>query len=234
MYKLLIIEDDVKLQELLKAYLERYEYYITTITDFKDIDGEFEAAKPDLVLLDINLPYLDGYYVCKAIRRKSHVPIIIISARSEDMEQILGMECGADDYIVKPLNTAILLSKVKALLRRSSGEYSRNSGENPGINGFSLDEGSFRLYWNGRITELSKNEFKLIRKLMENRDRIVSREELLQELWDESTFVDDNTLTVNVTRIRSILSDLGLNEIIRTKRGAGYIFDSSMLNGDPL
>lgn len=231
MYKLMIIEDDAKLQKLLKDYLERYEYCVTAINDFKDIDGQFEAIKPDLVLLDINLPYLDGYYVCRAIRRKSHTPIIIISARSGDMEQILGMECGADDYIIKPLNTEILLSKIKALLRRTNGEYSTKAVDNSCINGFQLDEGSFKLYWKDQISELSKNEFKLIRKFLENKDRIISREELLQELWDDSAFVDDNTLTVNVTRIRSILADMGLNDIIRTKRGSGYLFDSSILMG---
>jgi DNA-binding response OmpR family regulator len=229
MYKLLIIEDDEKLQSLLKEYLEKYGYCVSTITDFRDIERQFEKVHPDLVLLDINLPCSDGYYLCRSIRRKSCVPILIISARSGEMEQILGIESGADDYIVKPVNPEILLSKIKAVFRRYSGEYSGKGGPELSICGFSLDESTFRMTWRNRFSELSKNEFKLIRKLAGKKDRIVTREELLEELWDDSTFVDDNTLTVNVTRVKAKLAELGLTDVIRTKRGAGYLFDSTLL-----
>jgi len=232
MYNILIIEDDDKLQSLLKEYLEKYDYKISTINDFKDIEKQFDQINPDLVLLDINLPYFDGFYVCRVLRRKSSIPIIIISARTGEMEQIMGMELGADDYIVKPLNTEILLSKIKAALRRSYGEYSKKEISCLKINNFSLDENSFKILFNNNAVELSKNEFKLVKKLMESKDKIVTREELLEELWDDSTFVDDNTLTVNVTRIKSKFIELGLKEIIKTKRGAGYIFDSAILEAE--
>ncbi len=229
MYKILIIEDDQSLQALLKEYLEKYEYKVSTISDFKNIESQFEQINPDLVLLDINLPYFDGFYLCRTMRRKSSVPIIIMSARTGEMEQIMGIELGADDYVIKPFNTDILHSKIKAALRRTYGEYSKSDIGGFQFNKFSLDDNSFKINYNSVTSELSKNEYKLLKKLLDKRDKIVSREELLEELWDDSSFVDDNTLTVNVTRIKNKLADIGLSDIIKTKRGTGYYFDSSLL-----
>lgn len=229
MYKIMIIEDDEKLRSLTGDFLSRYGYNVATPDDFKNIEETFESEKPDMVLLDINLPYYDGFYLCRVFRRKSKIPIIIMSARSGEMEQVMGMELGADDYVTKPFSSEVLLAKVKAALRRAYGEYVLNEEPVTRVKDLVLDENSFKILFRGTVLDLSKNEFKLVRKLLENKDRIVSREILLEELWDDSAFVDDNTLTVNVTRIKSKFQALGISDIIKTKRGAGYFFDSSAL-----
>lgn len=230
MYKIMIIEDDNKLRTLIKEYLIKYDYQIIDICDFKNIEEQFFMLQPDLVLLDINLPYYDGFYLCRVFRRKSKIPIIIVSARSSEMEQVMGIELGADDYITKPFSNEVLLVKVKSALRRAYGEYAINEASSLQVKSLSLDENSFKIIYKTQNIELSKNEFKLIKKLIENKDKIVKREDLLEELWDDSSFVDDNTLTVNVTRIKNKFADLGIPEIIRTKRGAGYYFDSTALD----
>lgn len=229
MYRILIVEDDEKLCSLTKEYLEKYGYEIITIKDFKNVEEEFRRADPNLILLDINLPYYDGFNLCRVFRRESRSPIIFISARSGDMEQVRGLELGADDYIVKPFSFELLIAKVQATLRRIYGEYSLDSEDSLITGKLSLDKASFRIIYGEKQMELSKNEFKLINKLIENKDKVVSREELLEELWDETSFVDDNTLTVNVTRVKGKLSELGINESIKTKRGIGYLFDSKGL-----
>lgn len=232
MFKILIIEDDDNLKLLIKEYLEKYGYAVSFIEDFKNIEVQFEKENPHLVLLDINLPYYDGFYLCRVFRRKSKIPIIITSARSGEIEQVMGIELGADDYLIKPFSIDLLMVKVKAALRRVYGEYSASEDKILEVKGIHLDEGSFKVHYNGLTVELSKNEFKLIKKLLENKDKIVSREELLGELWDDSSFVDDNTLTVNVTRVKTRLYELGINEAIKTKRGSGYLFDTSSIKGE--
>lgn len=231
MYKILIVEDDPTLCGMLKEHLERYDYQVYSVEDFRNIESRFEEADPHLVLLDINLPYYDGFYLCRVLRRKSQLPIIIISARSSEAEQVAGVEYGADDYIVKPFSLDVLLAKVKAALRRSYGEYTYRAANCLRIGKLSLDESSFRLGLGTSYVELSKNEFKLIKALMENRDKIVSREELLEVLWDENTFADENTLNVNMTRVRNRFRDIGAEEVVHTKRGVGYILNSSLLGG---
>ena len=227
MYKIFLIEDDEKLKEHIKEYLERYDYEVVTVDDYKEIDNQFDRVNPDLVLLDINLPYYDGFYFCRIFRKKSKIPIIIISARTAEAEQVMGIELGADDYIAKPLSLQLLMIKIKACLRRSLGEYAENKKDITGVNGLLLDERNFKLIYKEEELELSKNEFKLLKELIEKKDNIVKREELLEILWDDSIFVDDNTLTVNVTRVKNKLKDIGLEDVIKTKRGIGYIFDSS-------
>lgn len=230
MFNIMIVEDDEKLRDIIADSLEKNGFEVTPIIDFKNVEEDFKRINPDLLLLDINLPYDDGFYLCGAIRRKSKVPIIFISARSRDIEQIIGMELGADDYITKPFSIDLLIAKVKSILRRC---YEGNINEKNLINlyGLSLDENSFKLSFNGLTKELSKNEFKLMKKFLDNKDSVVSREELLEELWDDSTFIDDNTLTVNVTRVKNILTSININNVIKTKRGLGYIFDTSSLRG---
>jgi DNA-binding response OmpR family regulator len=228
MINILVIEDDEKLRLLIKECLEKYNYKVTCIEDFKDIEALVEKENPNLVLLDVNLPYYDGFYLCRVLRRKSNIPIIMISARNSEFEQVMGIELGADDYIIKPFSIDLLLAKVKSALRRVYGEYAAES-KGMEISGISLDEGSFKIHYKGQTSELSKNEFKLIKKLLENSDKIVSREDLLSELWDDSAFVDDNTLTVNVTRVKSKLSELGVDNVIKTKRGSGYMFDATCI-----
>jgi len=201
---------------------------VVTADDFENLEEQFKKASPHLVILDINLPYFDGFYYCRSFRQVSRVPIIIISARNGASEQVMGIELGADDYITKPFDIEILHAKIKGVLRRCYGEYSDKG--NIKVKGMELFEDSFKLSYLNKSVELTKNEMKLIKKLMENSDKVVSREELLETLWDEACFADDNSLTVNVTRIKAKLSELGIQGIIKTKRGVGYLLDSSVLD----
>ncbi len=223
MYKVMLIEDDYQLCGLIKENLERYGYNVILPENFTNIEEEFLTINPDLVLLDINLPYYDGYYLCRSFRQKSTVPILMISARSQEMDQIMAIELGADDFITKPFTFEMLQSKVKATMRRVYGEYAVKDGKCVCVGSLCLDDKTMCLDYKGIKVELSKNVFKLLKKLMENENSFVSREELIEEVWDSVTFVDDNTLTVNVTRIKQILSELGLKDLIKSKRGVGYM-----------
>ncbi len=234
MLKILIVEDDIKLRTLIKDSLERYGYNIICVENFSDVQAIFEKVNPQLVLLDINLPYYDGFYYCRLFRKHSKVPIIMISARDGDLEQVMSMELGADDYVVKPFSIELLVAKVKSSLRRVYGEYSVIEEKDIEVFGIKLDERNFKIEYKQKSTELSKNEFKLIKRFLGKTDTIISREELLAELWDDLSFVDDNTLTVNVTRVKNKLSELDINDVIKTKRGLGYIFDTSNLKDDLL
>lgn len=229
MEKIYLVEDDTQLQNQLKDYLQRYDYEVYTVHDFKKVEDEFNVIQPDLVLLDINLPYYDGLYLCRVMRKKSNVPIIIISARTSEAEQIIGLEQGADDYITKPLNLHLLLTKIKVLLRRISQIIDNDITE---LCGLKLNNKNYKVSYNQKDIEFSKNEFNLLRTLIKNKDQIVTREELLEELWDENLFVEDNTLTVNVTRVKNKLKDLGIDEVIKTKRGVGYYLNSTVILGE--
>lgn len=222
MYKIMVIEDDVSLRNQVIEILKMNDYEVYAINDFKKIIEEVEAVQPDLIVLDINLPYFDGNYYCRAIRKKYHMPIIVTSARDGESDQILSMELGSDDYIVKPFHINILMSHITACLRRSYGEYHQRKAEE--VYGMTLEEDTMRLCYKEKKLELSKNECKLIRVFLQAPDKVVTREDLLETIWDDKEFVDDNTLTVNITRIKNKLGELGLNDIIRTKRGTGYIF----------
>ncbi|KHD35354.1 transcriptional regulator [Clostridium acetobutylicum] len=225
MYKILIIEDDKKLAEFTEEYLKRYNYEVFKIFDFKKVEEEFEKINPELVLLDVNLPYYDGFNLCRIFRRKSKAPIIFMSARSSEIEQIRGLEMGADDYITKPFSFELLLAKVQASIRRTYGEYSEDNAEVLTVSGIIVDKNTFKMTYKDKEVELTKNELKLITKLLKNINKVVTREELLEELWDESSFVDDNTLTVNVTRIKNKLSEVGIKNVVKNKRGIGYYLD---------
>jgi DNA-binding response OmpR family regulator len=228
MYKVMIIEDDEKLGSIVKEHMERYGYITYEVKDFNRIEKEIEDIKPDILILDINLPYYDGFYICRAVRKNYNIPIIITSARSDTMDQVLAIELGADDYIIKPMNLELLMVKVKATLRRAYGEYSINSSIEESIE-LKLDEANFQLKYHEKSTNLSKNEYKLAKLFIENKDRIISREEIFEALWDTQDFVDENTLTVNITRLRNRLAELGIDNIIKTKRGVGYILDYKVL-----
>jgi DNA-binding response OmpR family regulator len=222
MYKILLIEDDQQLCELIKENLERYGYEVLIPNQFSEIVQEFSQIQPDLVLLDINLPYYDGYYLCRSFRKQSNVPILMMSARSQEMDQIMAIELGADDYITKPFTFDMLQSKVKATIRRVYGEYAVKETNTTCVGSLCLDASTLSLTFDEKKVELSKNEYKLIKKLMDDHGAFVSREELIEEVWDSVSFVDDNTLTVNITRIRNLLSQLGLDDVIKSKRGVGY------------
>lgn len=231
MFKVMIVEDDIKIRRLLADILQKYGYAVVEVTDFLQVEGLFEREAPQLVLLDLNLPYYDGFYYCRVFRRKTTVPIIIISARDEESSQVLSMELGADDYVVKPLNVQVLLAKIMAILRRGYGEYAAKPEQPADPLPLVLDDRNFSVSHNGHAEELSKNEYKLLKKLMDKRGTIVTREELLEELWDDMHFVVDNTLTVNVTRVKGKLANLGFQDVIKVKRGVGYIFELSQAGG---
>ncbi len=226
MAKIMIIEDDQALRSQVKEMLTDYDYVILAIEDFQDVEGQFKAFQPDLVLLDINLPYYDGNHICRKLRKISNVPIIITSARNSELDQIFSMEVGADDYVVKPFAITVLLAKINALLRRTYGEYIR--GEQTSfikLQGIALRDKDFTLSYKKKSVELSKNEYRLMRAFMQKPGEIITREKLLELLWDNQDFVDDNTLTVNITRLKGQLTELGLLEVIKTKRGVGYYMD---------
>ncbi|MCR3761198.1 response regulator transcription factor [Clostridium felsineum] len=225
MYKILVIEDDKKLCEYTREYLKRYNYEVFEIINFKNVEDEFENINPDIVLLDVNLPYYDGFNLCRIFRRKSKAPIIFMSARSSEIEQIRGLEMGADDYITKPFSFELLLAKVQAAIRRTYGEYSEDSADAFTVEGITIDKNTFKMSYKDKNVELTKNELKLISKLLKSINKVVTREELLEELWDESSFVDDNTLTVNVTRIKNKLSEVGVKNAVKNKRGIGYYLE---------
>ncbi|GAA0070002.1 response regulator transcription factor [Clostridium sardiniense] len=224
--EILLIEDDIKLKQYISEYLEAYDYNVTVIHDFERVMETVEEISPSLIILDINLPKFDGFYFLKLIRKKYKTPVIILSARSEEGEQIRGMELGADDYVTKPFVIGILLAKINALLRRVS-EYKDDSSDANAIdeNGLNLIHESMKLKYEGEIIELTKNEYRILNILLHNKNKVVTREEILEALWDDTTFVDDNTLTVNMTRVKKRLSDLGIKNSIVTKRGVGYVFN---------
>jgi DNA-binding response OmpR family regulator len=223
MYKILIVEDDEKIAGILEEHLERYGYQSFRASDLRHIKDEFVKVNPHLVLLDINLPYFDGFYWCRQIRTVSNAPIIFVSARTGEMDQVMAIENGGDDYITKPFHLDIVMAKVKSALRRGYGEYaSAAESDCLGVNGLLLSPSQHVVEWQGQQTELTKNEFYLLECLMKQANQYVTREELLEALWDEVAFVDDNTLTVNVKRVRKKLEELGIKNAIVTKRGYGY------------
>lgn len=223
MYKIMIIEDDKKLQELVRGHLEKYGYQTSIVEDFSNIKKEFIQNNPNLVLMDINLPYYDGFYWCRDIRTVSKVPIIFISARGSDMDQVMAIENGGDDYITKPFSYDLLIVKIKGVIRRAYGEYSEN-GRNEvfEVDGLYLYIHQNIAEYNDKKLEFSSKEFLLLYSLLKNVNKIVTREELLEILWNDIDFVDDNTLSVNITRLRKRLEEMGIKDAIETKRGQGY------------
>ncbi len=233
MARIMIVEDDQALRNQIKEMLTDYDYTILAIEEFHNIEEQFTSFAPDLVLLDINLPYHDGNYICRKLRKSSKIPIIITSARNSEMDQIFSMEVGADDYVVKPFSISVLLAKINALLRRTYGEYIQ--GEQSGttqVEGIVLQDKDFTLFYQGRSVELSKNEYRLMKAFMQRPNEIITRETLLELLWDTQDFVDDNTLTVNITRLKGQLQTLELWDVIKTKRGVGYYMDTEKMEED--
>lgn len=222
-YHVMLVEDDEKIARILSDELLRYGYTVTPAQNLGHVKEEFLRIKPDLVLMDINLPRFDGFYWCRQIRLLSKVPILFISARAGEIDQVRALENGGDDYIIKPFNLELVLAKVKSAIRRAYGEYAVNrESEVAGAGGLLLHKGQNCVSYDGKELELSPTEFKLLWCLVERAGEIVDREDLLEALWDDVTFVDDNTLTVNVARVRRRLEELGLGDVIETKRGQGY------------
>lgn len=218
----MVVEDEEIIRQLIMEELEKWKFETFGTTDFNQVFSDFEREEPQLVLLDINLPVLDGYYWCQKIREVSKVPIIFISSRNTNMDMIMAMNMGADDFVTKPFQIDVLIAKINALLRRSYN-YTELSSEMMSHNGITLnvDNGSMEI--NGEIIDLSKNEYRLLFILMKHNGKILSREKLLRALWDDERFVDDNTLTVNINRLRRKIEQSGIQGYIETKVGQGYI-----------
>ena len=222
---ILIIEDNAQLQKYLCDYLQTYGFAPHLLADYDRLAETLEAVAPKLVLLDINLPKFDGFYYLRQIRRHSQVPVIILSARSEEAEQIRGIEGGAHDYITKPFSIGVLLAKINALLVRERSDSNKGDLH---VQGLLLSKNAMTLSNGDTTVTLSKNEYKIIALLLSRIGQFVSREEILEILWDDTVFVDDNTLTVNISRVKKKLAELGLTDAIKTKRGVGYAFEVAM------
>ncbi len=222
-YKILIVEDDTTIGEKMKNHLEKWAYKVTLATDFQDILGEVTAVSPDLILMDITLPYYNGFYWCTEIRKLFKIPIVFISSADDNMNIVMAMDMGGDDFIAKPFDLAVLTAKIGAIIRRS---YSYAGQVNViEHNGAILNLLDATMSYQGRKTDFSKNEFQILALLMENVGSIVSRDTIMMQLWDSDNFIDDNTLTVNVTRIRKKLKEIGLEDFVKTKKGIGYMID---------
>ena len=221
MYKILIIEDDQIIATSLKNHLGKWGLEAETIIEFHHILDEFVAYDPQLVLLDISLPFFNGYHWCSEIRKISKVPIIFISSTSDNMNIVMAMNMGGDDFIAKPFDLAVVVAKIQALLRRTySFQGQVNLLEHKGA---ILNLSDASITFNDQKLELSKNEFKTLQILLENKGKVVSRDVIMKRLWDSDCFVDDNTLTVNIARLRKKLDEAGLTDFIATKKGIGYL-----------
>ncbi|WP_033579943.1 response regulator transcription factor [Priestia aryabhattai] len=220
--KILIVEDDSKIYELVKEKFEQWSFEVAGVEDFQKVMEVFIAESPELVILDVNLPVYDGFFWCQQIRTVSKTPIVFLSSREHPMDIVMAMNVGADDYIQKPFNLDVLIAKVQALLRRTYA-YGDTISDVIEWNGAVLDLKKGSLHYNDREVHLTKNEFFILRLLLEERGKIVSREELMRRLWEDEKFVSDNTLSVNITRIRTKLEEIGLNDQIVTKKGQGYL-----------
>ncbi len=226
MQKILIVEDDEKLRDELEIFLNKNGYEAQSLKVFDNSINDILKMNPDLVLLDINLPFTDGEFICKEIRKQSNMPIIIVTSRDSEIDELVSINYGADHYITKPFNIQILLAKIGSVLRRSNmaGEIA----EKIDAKDFILNTSKSTIEKDGKVIELTKNEYKILKYLVQNREVIVSREDIMECLWESESFIDDNTLTVNITRLRNKLEELNLKELLVTKRGQGYI----LLQGD--
>lgn len=221
-YKIMIIEDDKDISELLCMHFKKFGFSVYRCTDFSKITDEFETINPHLVLLDINLPIYDGFYWCNKLRAKSSCPILFLSSRNSDSDQVYAMMNGGDDYITKPFSFDVITAKINALIRRSYGEYAVNNVNELKCVDCIFSKNKLTLLCNDNETELSKTEAGIIRILFEQYPNIVSREQLLNEIWDDETFVEENTLNVSISRLRKRLNQIGSMLTIKSVRSVGY------------
>ncbi|HBB28946.1 MAG TPA: DNA-binding response regulator [Clostridiales bacterium] len=223
MYNILIIEDDMTIANTLKEHLIKWEYHVECVTDFKNIKEQVIEAKPHLILLDIMLPFFNGFYWCSEIRKVTSTPVIFISSAADNMNIVMAMNMGGDDFIAKPFDLNVLTAKVQALIRRTySFQGQMNVIEH---NGAILNLNDTTLSYEDNKVELTKNEYKILQLVLENVGKVVSRDKIMERLWESESFIDDNTLTVNVTRLRKKLEDVGLNDFIKTRKGIGYLVE---------
>lgn len=223
MYKILIVEDDRIIADNVCEQLLKWGYDVKIADDFNDVLKIFAKYEPQLVLMDIGLPYFNGYHWCMQIRNISKVPVIFMSSMSDNMNIVMAINMGGDDFIVKPFDINVLIAKVQAMLRRTySFAESTNIIEH---NGCILNMNDQTFMYNGKRIELTKNEYRILQSLLENIGKVVSRDNIMMKLWESDDFIDDNTLTVNVTRLRKKLEQAGLIDYIKTKKGTGYIIE---------
>lgn len=220
MYRILIVEDDVTIAKNVAAHLNRWDYETKQIEDFRNVMEEFIQFDPQLVILDIGLPFYNGFYWCQEIRKVSNVPILFLSSMNDNMNIVMAMNMGGDEFIEKPFDLNVLTAKVQALFRRA---YSFQGNVNVSeYGGMILNLNDATLSYNGEKISLTKNEFRILQILMENADKIVARDDIIARLWESDEFIDDNTLTVNVARLRKKLENAGMEGWIKTKKGIGY------------
>ena len=220
-YRILIVEDDRVIAKSIKQHIEAWGCSARTVRDLSDVMHEFAEFNPHLILMDIGLPFFDGYHWCSEIRKVSQVPVIFISSAADNMNIVMAVSMGGDDFIAKPFDLSVLTAKVQAMLRRTY-DFSGTSNliEHRGA---ILNISDATLIYEGNIVDLTKNEYRILQALMENRGRAVSRDMLMKRLWETDSFVDENTLTVNVARLRKKLEQAGMQDFIQTKKGIGYL-----------
>lgn len=222
MTKIIIVEDTKTIRQELETFLNRYGYEVIAPTDFENIISIIEKEEPNLILLDINLPVFDGFYICREVRKTSQVPIIVVTSRDSDMDELMSMNLGADDFITKPYNTQILLARINSVLKRVN-QGNEGNQEILVYNDLKLNLSNGTINCGDNTLEITKNELKILYYLVKNKGNIVSRDDLMDYLWKSNLFVDDNTLSVNVTRLRKKLEEIGIKDVIETRRGLGYI-----------
>lgn len=218
--KIMIVEDHEPIRNELKILLSKYGYEIIALDRFDTVVEDCLREDVDLILLDINLPFYDGYYVCRTIREKSEVPIIVVTSRDSEMDELMSINLGADDFVTKPYNTQILLARISAMLKRTQKETVNDSLQYKGLK---LQLNNSTVIYKDHEIELSKNEIRILYTLLQHKENIVSRDQLMESLWQSNEFIDDNTLTVNINRVRKKLEAAGLKDFIKTKRGQDYM-----------
>ena len=222
MYKILIVEDDDTLCSKIKDRILKWGYHTISIGNFENILEEFAKYNPHLVIMDINLPYFDGFYWCNKIRAISKVPIIFLSSRDNNMDIVMAINMGGDDFVTKPFSMDVLLAKIQAIVRRTYS-YGENEGQIIECEGAILNINDGTMTFNNEKVEFTKNEFRILYLLMKNRGKIISRTRIMRVLWENEYFISENTLTVNVNRLRKKLEDIGLKNFIITKKSQGYM-----------
>lgn len=223
MYKILIVEDDRVIADKMKEHLEKWDYEVVCVQDFKRVQEEYTAFDPQLVIMDIILPFYNGFHWCTQIRQISSVPILFLSSASDNMNIVMAMNMGGDDFVEKPFDLNVLTAKIQALLRRA---YSFTGQLNVlEYRDVILNLNDAAVTFHGERMELTKNDFKILQILMENAGKIVKRDRIMERLWESDEFIDDNTLTVNMTRLRKKLESIGICDFIATKKGIGYVIE---------
>lgn len=221
MYRIYMIEDDPSICALVSELLEKWGYQVKTAENFDAVLEEFASFQPHLVLMDINLPSYDGFFFAGKIRQLSNVPILFLSSRSNNMDIVMAMNMGGDDFVTKPFATDVLVAKISALIRRTY-DYGTQISQLLEHRGLLLNLSDYTICFEGKTEELTKNEFRILKLLLNRKGQIMSRDEIMRDLWEDESFVDDNTLTVNINRLRKKIAQIGLETFIHTKKGEGY------------